>query len=145
MTDFGYDTAKVRALPKQPKFTATQVQQQVQAALEFATPELSDPKLVELVKALRNRTSLQQEFDNCVVESSAKEHLRQQLNQTKRKIAAIASELFIDESPLEPKAEASPSEPNASGSDLETIRTQIEAEVSATAVPAVMRYNEISI
>ncbi|MDF0555276.1 hypothetical protein [Kamptonema sp. UHCC 0994] len=131
LTDFGYDTAKVRALPKQPKFTATQVQQQVQAALEFATPELSDPKLVELVKALRDRTSLQQEFNNCVVESSAKEHLRQQLNQTKRKVAAIASELFIDESPLEPKAEELQSEPNTSGSDLETIRTQIEAEVSA--------------
>ncbi|WP_449420536.1 hypothetical protein [Phormidium nigroviride] len=131
LTDFGYDTAKVRALPKQPKFTATQVQQQVQAALEFATPELSDPKLVELVKALRDRTSLQQEFNNCVVESSAKSHLRQQLNQTKRKIAAIASELFIDESPLEPKAEESQSEPKAAVPDLETIRTQIEAEVSA--------------
>ena len=131
LTDFGYDTAKVRALPKQPKFTAAQVQQQVQAALEFATPELSDPKLVELVEALRDRTSLQQEFNNCVIESEAKSHLRQQLNQTKRKIAAIASELFIDESPLEPKAEESPSEPNTSGSDLETIRTQVEAEVSA--------------
>lgn len=119
LTDFGYDVTLVQAKPKQPKFTATQVQQQVQAALEFATPELSDPKLVELVKALRDRTSLQQEFNNCVVESSAKEHLRQQLNQTKRKIAAIASELFIEE----PESTAN--------ADLETIRTQIEAEVSA--------------
>lgn len=122
LTDFGYDVTLVQAKPKQPKFTATQVQKQVQAALEFATPELSDPKLVELVEALRSRTSLQQEFNNCTVESEAKSHLRQQLNQTKRKIAAIASELFIDESPLEPKAAVA---------DLETIRTQIEAEVSA--------------
>ena len=119
LTDFGYDVTLVQALPKQPKFTATQVQQQVQAALEFATPELSNPKMVELVEALRSRTSLQQEFNNCAVESEAKSHLRQQLNQTKRKVAAIASELFIDESPSESKA------------DLETIRTQIEAEVSA--------------
>ncbi len=131
LTDFGYDVTLVQAKPKQPKFTATQVQQQVQAALQFATPELSDPKLVELVKALRDRTSLQQEFNNCVIESEAKSHLRQQLNQTQRKIAAIASELFIDESPLEPKAEESQSEPKAAVADLETIRTQVEAEVSA--------------
>jgi hypothetical protein len=135
LVDFGYDIKLIAAKPKQQKFTAEQVQKQVEAALEFTAPELAEPKLLELTEALRARASLQQEFDSCAVESEAKSYLRQQLNQTQRKVTSIASEIFmIDDQPdLEAiRAEALKIAREVAREDaIEAIRNDVEAEVGA--------------